>query len=168
MNKSSTIPLILWLQGGPGSSSQFGAYTEIGPIVVEKEKPKLRNQLNSWNREAHLLFVDSPLNTGFSYHGDRVGKTQVNTTSIATNHLLNFLYNFYKEFPSLKSSRLYIAGESYAGHYIPSLTNKIFFNMTFVEETDIRLAGIMIGNGFVDPINQINYYDSYLRVAGII
>lgn len=28
------VPLMIWLQGGPGASSQFGAFTEIGPIKV--------------------------------------------------------------------------------------------------------------------------------------
>jgi carboxypeptidase C (cathepsin A) len=32
------VPLIIWLQGGPGSSSQFGAFTELGPIRFTKEK----------------------------------------------------------------------------------------------------------------------------------
>jgi carboxypeptidase C (cathepsin A) len=27
MNASDVVPLIIWLQGGPGSSSQFGAFT---------------------------------------------------------------------------------------------------------------------------------------------
>jgi carboxypeptidase C (cathepsin A) len=55
------------------------------------------------------LFIDSPLNAGFSFKDDRQG-TQVNTTSLATDHLLNFLYNFYHEFPSLRKSPLYITG----------------------------------------------------------
>lgn len=80
----------------------------------------------------HVLFIDSPLNAGFSYSGgDRHGKDQVSSTSQATNHLLNFLSNFYKEFPSLKKSPLYIAGESFAGHYIPNLARKILTNTTF-------------------------------------
>lgn len=28
------IPLIIWLQGGPGASSLFGAYTQVGPIRI--------------------------------------------------------------------------------------------------------------------------------------
>ena len=59
----------------------------------------------------HLLFIDSPLNVGFSYKpGDRHGEDQVSSATQATDHLLNFLSNFYKEFPSLKSSPLYITG----------------------------------------------------------
>jgi hypothetical protein len=33
---------------------------------------------------------------------------------------------------------------------------------------NVRLTGIMIGDGFVDPINQINYYDSYLWSVGVV
>jgi carboxypeptidase C (cathepsin A) len=31
---SPSVPLIIWLQGGPGASSQFGAFTELGPIRI--------------------------------------------------------------------------------------------------------------------------------------
>lgn len=116
----------------------------------------------------HLLFIDSPLNAGFSYQGDRKGKTQVSSTGQATNHLLNFLTNFYNEFPALKKSPLYITGESYAGHYIPSLAAKIITNSTWKKNTGVTLAGIAIGNGWTDPVNQVNYYDSYLWSVGVV
>lgn len=48
-----------------------------------------------WNYMGHTLFIDSPLNAGFSYHGDRHGKEQVSSTGQATDHLINFLSNFY-------------------------------------------------------------------------
>jgi carboxypeptidase C (cathepsin A) len=32
------VPLILWLQGGPGASSQFAAFTENGPIRITKDR----------------------------------------------------------------------------------------------------------------------------------
>lgn len=34
MKEDEEVPLIVWLQGGPGSSSQFGAFTEISPIRI--------------------------------------------------------------------------------------------------------------------------------------
>jgi carboxypeptidase C (cathepsin A) len=108
MTPNSDVPLIIWLQGGPGSSSQFGAFTEIGPIRFDKGVPKYFR--SPWNIFGHTLFIDSPLNVGFSYQGDRQGKQQVSSTGQATDHLINFLHNFYTEFPSLKSCPLYITG----------------------------------------------------------
>jgi len=116
----------------------------------------------------HTLFIDSPLNVGFSYQGDRQGKVQVSETGQATDHLINFLYNFYHEFPSLRSSPLYITGESFAGHYIPNLASKILKNETFIRATGVKLVGVSIGDGWTDPINQINYYDSYLWSVGVV
>lgn len=34
--------------------------------------------------------------------------------------------------------------------------------------TQVKLAGISIGDGWTDPINQINYYDSYLSSVGVV
>jgi carboxypeptidase C (cathepsin A) len=120
---NSEIPLLIWLQGGPGSSSQFGAHTEVGPIRVEKGKIKENDY--SWNLQGHTLFIDSPLNTGFSYSGDRNGDKQVGSTDEATDHLMNFLENFYTTWPALRSSPLYLTGESFAGHYLPMFAWKI-------------------------------------------
>lgn len=38
--ESDKVPLIIWLQGGPGASSQFGAFTEVGPIRIVGGKAK--------------------------------------------------------------------------------------------------------------------------------
>lgn len=35
-------------------------------------------------------------------------------------------------------------------------------------ENLVKLHGISIGNGWIDPINQINFYDSYLWSTGIV
>ena len=162
-NNSATTPIFLWLQGGPGASSMFGAYTEIGPVFIQNGKPVVNDW--SWNLIGHLLFIDSPLNVGFSYSdGDRKGDKQVNSTEIATNHILNFLVNFYKTWPALKQNPLYITGESFAGHYIPNLAKKIAYNNSL----GFNLQGVAIGDGWTDPVNQVNYYDSYLWSVGVI
>ena len=163
-NGSDIIPLFLWLQGGPGASSMFGAYTENGPILIKNGKPTLNHW--SWSLMGHMLFVDSPLNVGFSYGpGDRKGTNQVNSTDYATNHLVNFLHNFYKMWPQLKQNPLYLTGESFAGHYLPSLARKVLDNQT---KLMFNLAGVSIGDGWTDPMNQVNFYDSYLWSVGVI
>jgi hypothetical protein len=32
----------------------------------------------------------------------------------------------------------------------------------------MKLAGISIGDGWTDPVSQVNYYDSYLYSTGIV
>jgi carboxypeptidase C (cathepsin A) len=157
-----SIPLFIWLQGGPGSSSAFGAHTEIGPIKIKNGEVSENDY--SWNILGHTLFIDSPLNTGFSYSGDRTGDKQVSSTNEATDHLVNFLTNFYSTWPALLQSPLYITGESFAGHYIPVLARKLIED----RPVNVTVAGIAIGNGWTDPINQINFMDSYLWSVGVI
>jgi carboxypeptidase C (cathepsin A) len=164
-NNTDNASLMIWLQGGPGSSSQFSAFSEIGPIRIQNGTPKLHS--HPWSIMAHLLFIDSPLNTGFSYHGDRHGKLQVDSSETISNHLINFLYHFYIDFPTLKHCKVYLAGDGFAGHFLPHLVMKTQ-NQTFINSTGFKLTGVSIGSGWVDPINQLNYFDSYLWSVGII
>jgi carboxypeptidase C (cathepsin A) len=157
------VPVLVWLQGGPGASSQFGCFTEIGPIRIVNGTAKANSW--AWNLFGHLVFIDSPLNVGFSYAGtNRTGEKQVNSTEQATNHLLNFLVNFYDTWPELAQSPLILTGESFAGHYIPVLAKKILTNTTL----KFKLGAVAIGDGWTDPMNQINYYDTYLWSVGVI
>ncbi len=84
---------------------------------------------------------------------------------MATNHLQNFLVNFYETWPELRASPLYITGESFAGHYVPNLAKKLLANQTYLK---FKVGGVMIGDGWTDPINQINYYDTYLWSVGVV
>ncbi|KAF9996952.1 hypothetical protein BGZ65_007467 [Modicella reniformis] len=50
-------PLLIWLQGGPGSSSMIGLFYENGPFRVN-ENMKLERQPFSWTDEYSVLFID--------------------------------------------------------------------------------------------------------------
>ncbi|XP_057436106.1 serine carboxypeptidase-like 25 isoform X2 [Lotus japonicus] len=67
---------------------------------------------------------------------------------------LEFVIRWLERFPRYKNRELYIAGESYAGHYVPQLAKEI---MTYNTKTKhpINLKGIMVGNAVTD-----NYYDN--------
>ncbi|KAB1213809.1 Serine carboxypeptidase-like 33 [Morella rubra] len=67
-SQSSKKPLLLWLNGGPGCSSVgYGAAVELGPLRVNKKGAGLVYNKYAWNKEANLLFVESPVGVGFSY-----------------------------------------------------------------------------------------------------
>ncbi|XP_024984379.1 serine carboxypeptidase-like 31 [Cynara cardunculus var. scolymus] len=138
-------PLVLWLNGGPGCSSVgYGATQEIGPFIVSTDGKGLQLNPYSWNREANMLFLESPVGVGFSYS---------NTTSdydnlgddLTANDAYAFLHNWFLKFPSYKNKMFYIAGESYAGKYVPELAGLIQ-DKNKDPLLFINLKGILLGN----------------------
>lgn len=69
----------------------------------------------------------------------------------------NFLTSFMYKYPQFKKRPLYIAGESYAGHYIPAFAKII----KHYNNPDMNLKGLMIGNGWVDPFYQYPAYNTF-------
>ncbi|XP_038979895.1 serine carboxypeptidase-like 31 [Phoenix dactylifera] len=108
-------PLVLWLNGGPGCSSVgYGAAQEIGPFLVEKDGSKLKFNPFSWNKEANLLFLESPVGVGFSY-SNTTSDYEILGDSFTANDTYTFLHNWFEKFPSYRNRTFYMAGESYAG-----------------------------------------------------
>ncbi|KAL0334949.1 UNVERIFIED_CONTAM: Serine carboxypeptidase-like 1 [Sesamum radiatum] len=71
-NDPARDPLILWLTGGPGCSGFSGLIYEIGPLAFDVEAfdgslPSLIINPYSWTKIANIIFIDSPVGTGFSY-----------------------------------------------------------------------------------------------------
>ena len=106
-----TVPLIIWLQGGPGAPSQFGCFNEVGPIHISGKNGSFTVEENTWawNRYGHVMCVDQPVAVGFSYNNNT---KQVDNSKDAAKHFINFLTNFYKNTPSLGLSKnpLYLSG----------------------------------------------------------
>ena len=67
-DKDKDFPLTMWLNGGPGSSSMIGLFTENGPLRVLEEGEELKVDYidNSWVKNSHMLFLDQPIEVGFS------------------------------------------------------------------------------------------------------
>ncbi|KAJ6569504.1 Alpha/Beta hydrolase protein [Mycena capillaripes] len=78
-NDPQNAPLSLWLQGGPGSPSVVAALGENGPCsVTENSKDTVLNSW-SWNNNANMLYLDQPVQVGFSY--DTLVNGTINETS---------------------------------------------------------------------------------------
>ena len=70
---TEATPLVVWLQGGPGMPSTIGAFKEVGTHYVLKTKGKrARLILNQerWTQDAHMVFIDNPVGTGYSFTDD--------------------------------------------------------------------------------------------------
>ena len=59
-------PLLIWLQGGPGGSSMFGLFAEMGPFNSNATL-KLVKREAAWTSKYAMLFIDNPVGAGFSF-----------------------------------------------------------------------------------------------------
>lgn len=152
-NNPSTDPIVLWLNGGPGSSSLIGLLTENGQVVTNDESltnpidgvPQLFYNEYSWTTKASMLYLESPKGVGFSYCDNaKSSKECVNTDTTTAQDSYEFLVNFFAAFPEYSSNKFYITGESYAGIYIPMLMDQIKQNSL---NANINFIGSAIGNG---------------------
>jgi carboxypeptidase C (cathepsin A) len=155
-------PLVVWLTGGPGCSSQLALLAENGPCTPTKDGNGTVPNPYSWTEKANVLWVDQPAGTGFStglLHPDFTEKD-------VADDMYRFLQNFYRTLPQFKSNPQFICGESYAGHYVPAVAHRIWAGAKRQEGFPMPLRGIGVGNGLVDPEVQYQWYPDMARDGG--
>jgi len=79
----STAPLVMWLSGGPGCSSELALFFENGPFSL-RDDLSLKFNPYSWNNVSNLLYVDNPIGTGFS-ECSSIMHYDTNEEEVATN-----------------------------------------------------------------------------------
>lgn len=140
-------PWMVWLQGGPGASSMTGLFDELGPFSVENNTLKLNP--HTWLRNHSLVFIENPVGTGFSFTDHDDG--YVTDMETYGSHLYSTLKQFLQVFPELRTTPLYLAGESYAGKYVPAMAMEIHKGNQANKNSGINLQGLIMGNAFIDP-----------------
>ncbi|XP_028171382.1 venom serine carboxypeptidase-like isoform X2 [Ostrinia furnacalis] len=163
ISKNADAPVVLWLQGGPGGSSLFGLFTELGPLIAKKDGFALRKY--HWALKNHLIFIDNPVGTGFSYTNDDKG--YCSDEKCVAKGLYNAMQQFFTLFPDLRNNTFCITGESYAGKYIPALAMEIHNQNDNGDDELINLKCLAMGNAYCDPVHQIDY-GNYLYQHGLI
>ncbi|KAK7286666.1 hypothetical protein RJT34_21829 [Clitoria ternatea] len=155
-------PLVLWLNGGPGCSSVgVGAFAEHGPFQPGDNNVLLKNDY-SWNKEANVLYLESPAGVGFSYSTNKSFYASV-TDEITARDNLAFLQGWFTKFPEYAKNDFFITGESYGGHYVPQLAQLIIQT-----KTKINLKGIAIGNPLLEFNTDFNSRAEYFWSHGLI
>ncbi|KAF5729478.1 Serine carboxypeptidase-like 49 [Tripterygium wilfordii] len=163
--KSKNDPIVIWLTGGPGCSSELAMFYENGPFTIADNMSLLWNEYG-WDQASNLLYVDQPTGTGFSYSSDR--RDIRHNEDGVSNDLYDFLQAFFEEHPQLQGNDFYITGESYAGHYIPAFAARVHRGNKAKEGIHINLKGFAIGNGLTDPAIQYKAYTDYALDMGLL
>jgi carboxypeptidase C (cathepsin A) len=161
---ASQDPIVLWLNGGPGSSSFLGFFAENGPYKIGTDLSLADNPW-SWNKNASYLMIDQPAGTGLSVVNSPADWAR--TEQEATDQLLFALQHFFTSWPEYRERDFFVFGESFAGTYIPMLATAILASNA-AGSPEIKLAGIGIGDGWVDPYVQQATYGDYAYAHGLV
>ncbi|XP_022717994.1 serine carboxypeptidase-like 44 isoform X1 [Durio zibethinus] len=143
-NDPMNLPLTVWLTGGPGCSSVGDSFISVGPFTTSNNAHCLQRNPHSWIKVSNILFIDSPIGVGWSY-SKTSSDYQVGDDS-TNEDLLAFILQWFDKYPNFKSRDLYLAGSSYAGHFIPNLGNTLLDYNKQSNDLKFNIKGLALGN----------------------
>ncbi|KAM4061959.1 serine carboxypeptidase [Hirsutella rhossiliensis] len=141
-------PVILWVEGGPGCSSMLGLFQQLGPARINEKLEVVPNPF-SRNSRASMIFLDSPVNAGFSRSRQRV-----NSTEAAAKDVYAAMKLFFQRFPEYAKQDFYVAGSSYSGHFVPAIAAEMLSH----EDRNMNVKSAIIGDGITDSLVQFQSY----------
>jgi serine carboxypeptidase-like clade I len=114
--------------------------------------PRLVYFEDSWTKVSNIIFLDSPVGTGFSYSREEAGLNVSLTESGRQHHV--FLRKWLAEHPEFASQPLYIGGDSYSGYTVPVTAMDIATSSRSRDDDDgypkPNLVGYLVGNPGTD------------------
>uniref|UniRef100_A0A453LCP8 Serine carboxypeptidase-like 19 n=1 Tax=Aegilops tauschii subsp. strangulata TaxID=200361 RepID=A0A453LCP8_AEGTS len=156
-------PVMIWLTGGPGCSAFSGLVYEIGPLSFDRRTdvngfPKLLYKPDSWTKVSNIIFIDSPVGTGFSYSKTEQGYKSSDTQVVT--QIVIFIRKWFDEHPEFLSNPFYVAGDSYCGITVPGITLGIAKGIEDGSGSALSLKGYLVGN----PVTAYWYYDNPAKI----
>lgn len=164
MSDPENAPVLLWLQGGPGTTSLLGFFSEHGPYRVSADGTRAEFRELTWAQRYSMLYVDQPVGAGFSFTESEAGYAR-NITDVGRD-MFEFLQQFFTLFGELAENEFYMSGESYAGKYVPAIGAAIHENSLSMK-VNFNFKGIAYGNGLTDPVNMLDFGE-FLYGIGLI
>lgn len=154
-------PLAIWLQGGPGASSTgYGNFEEIGPYDLE-----LNERNYTWVKDMNVLFIDSPVGSGYSYVDHPTYFTTNNTQ--AARDLVELMRQFYNELPEFKSVPVHIFGESYGAKIAVEFAYLLYKDIKY-KRIECNLKSVNSIDGWISPIDSMYAWAPYLYELGFV
>lgn len=155
------LPLVMWLQGGPGASSTgFGNFEEIGPLDRE-----LDERDSTWIQAASVLFVDNPVGTGYSYTDTPDALTK-DVAAVASDMLV-LLTKFFSQKEEFQNIPFYIFSESYGGKMAAAIALEL---TKAISSGDIKcnFAGVALGDSWISPLDSVMTWGPYLYSTSLL
>lgn len=163
LKNPDAYPLLLWLQGGPGLSSLFGEFLEIGPLGINDEG-HLFQRRSSLQRHVNVVYLDQPVGAGFSFTKSLLG--YANNLDDVASGVLNFLDQFVRMFPEYTNRTFYVGGESYGARFSVGVSHAIHTGKE--PHVPLHLRGVILGAGFLGRLMKVADSSEFLYEMSLI
>lgn len=147
-DENPKAPLLLYLEGGPGTSSMHGLFFQNGPFRLQPDGTLVRNEF-SFNNFADVIYVDQPVGTGFS---------NCTNHSLIPRHereivvdLAVFLNHFLHEHTQYDGRPLFLLSQGFGSHFAISLAHFIVHSRVM----HANLQGVALGSPWLRPELQL-------------
>ncbi|XP_070396784.1 probable serine carboxypeptidase CPVL [Dermacentor albipictus] len=163
LKNPDAYPLLLWLQGGPGLSSLFGEFLEIGPLGID-DNGRLFQRRSSLQRHVNVVYLDQPPGAGYSFTKLSLG--YANNLDDVASGVLKFLDQFIMMFPEYKNRTFYVGGESYGARFSVGVSHAIHSGKE--PQVPLNLRGVILGAGFLGRLMKVADSSEFLYEMSLI
>lgn len=111
---------------------------------------RLSRNAFSWNRIAHVLYVDQPRYVGFSFGTGPA----VKSSRQAGADMLEFLLGWRQLFPEHARRKLIFASESYGAHLVAAWADAVLEHNAVPSSMPFHLRGVVVGNALINDTLQ--------------
>jgi len=147
--ENSEAPIMVTMIGGPGMCCMSKALGRHNPYKVNREKQSLEKNENDITDRYHLLYIESPVGSGFSYCNE---KTKVKTFKEIGENAVDIFTHLIKKHPNLKNCPWWFNGESFCGLQLPVVA------CAAANDLKLKVQGVILECCVIDNV-QIKSYN---------
>lgn len=164
-NESVAVPLIVWLEGGSKYASSSRVFQTMGPYVLEDGR--IRNNTFHLLEHYHVLYLDTPIGSGFSFSEDARGYSR--SIEAAAEDIYQALEQFSSIFHEYMNRGIFLTGELFMSKVAVAAAHRIQNNRSNSSNDKFAysILGLILPNAFVDPLNMIGTSE-FLYQLGIV
>ncbi|WCJ18020.1 serine carboxypeptidase-like 7 [Euphorbia peplus] len=158
-NNPALDPILLYFNGGPGCTALNGLFYQVGPLKFDLDSytgglPSLLYVEDSWSKTVNILFLDTPVGTGFSYAMTQEAWNSTDTQS--AQQISQFLRNWLTNHTEYQTNPIYVGSDSYSGIINPIVAQDILDGNKAGLEPIINLKGMSLGCPHTDTVIEDN------------